>query len=69
MSLNIYDFISSEEYKEICESLKENETKIIYSDDAMDIEIKRVGKKNLTFVNTYSNKKLNEALNNVCSLV
>lgn len=69
MGFNIYDFMSEKQYKGVCKSLKGNETKIIYSDDTIDIEIKKVGKRILTFVNTYGDKKLNEALNKVCSLV
>ena len=69
MAFNIYDFMSEKDYIEVCKNLKTKETKVIYSDNSMDIEIRRVGKRILTFVNIYGNKKLNEALNDVCSLV
>lgn len=69
MRFNICDFMQEREYKEFCDNLKINETKVIYSDDILDIEIKKVGRKILTFVNTYGDKKINEALNNVCSFV
>ena len=69
MTFNICDFMKEKEYQEFCNSLKTNETKVIYSDDIIDIEIKKLGRKILTFVNTYGDKKINEALNNVCSLV
>lgn len=69
MAFNIYNFMSEKDYKEVCKSLKNRETKVIYSDNSMDIEIRKVGKRTLIFVNIYGNKKLNEALNNVCSLI
>ena len=69
MRFNICDFMQEKEYNEFCSSLKTNETKVIYSDDIIDIEIKKVGRKILTFVNTYGDKKINEVLNNICSLV
>lgn len=66
MVIDIYDFAKEEEYKEFCKRLESDETKMIYSDDNVDIDIKRAGKRILTFVNTYGDKKLNEVLNNVC---
>ena len=52
MVFNIYNFISEDCYRAVCKSLKDREIKVIYSDDIIDIEIKKVGRKILTFVNT-----------------
>ena len=69
MAFNICDFMEEKEYQEFCDNLKTNERKVIYSDDIIDLEIKKVGRKILTFVNTYGDKEINEVLNSVCSLV
>lgn len=67
--INIHDFVKEEEYKKFCKSINGNEIKIIYNDNNIDIEIKKVGRRIFTFINTYGDKKINEVLNNVCSLV
>ncbi|MGM9978196.1 MAG: hypothetical protein ACI33J_05310 [Clostridium sp.] len=69
MTFNICDFMKEKEYQEFCNSLKTNETKVIYSDDNIDIEIKKVGRRIFTLINIYGDKKINEVLNNICSLV
>ena len=69
MTIDIHDFVKEVEYKEICNNLKDNETKIIYSDNIIDIEITKVRRKIFTFIDTYGDKEINEVLNNVCSLV
>lgn len=67
--INIHDFVKEEEYKKFCKSINGNETKVIYNDNNIDIEIKKVGRRIFTFINTYGDKKINEVLNNICSLV
>ena len=69
MEVNIFNYIEKEKYEEMYNELKSNEIRKIYDDNHIDIEIKKVGKRIFTFINTYGDKKINEALNNVCSLV
>ena len=49
--------------------LQSGQSKNIYSDTNIDIEIKKVGRRIYTFVNKYGDEKLNNALNSVCGLV
>lgn len=65
----INKYISTEEYINETKALKSGQSKNIYSDTDVDIEIKKVGRKIYTFVNKYGKEKLSDALNNVCSLV
>lgn len=65
----INKYISIEEYINEIKSLKSGQSKNIYSDTNIDIEIKKVGRKIYTFVNRYGKGKINDVLNNVCSLV
>ena len=65
----INKYISIQEYINEIKVLKSGQSKSIYSDTDIDIEIKKVGKKIYTFVNKYGDEKLNTALNNICSLV
>lgn len=66
---NILKYVSEELFNEYKKNLKTGQTKTIYSDESIDIEIQKVGRKIYTFINHYGNKKLNEALNNICGLV
>ena len=65
----INKYISIEEYINETKALKSGQSKNIYSDTYVDIEIKKVGRKIYTFVNKYGEEKLNTVLNNICSLV
>lgn len=69
MEINIFNYIEKDKFEEMCNKLKSNEIRRIYDDNHIDIEIKKVGKRVFTFINTYSDKKINQALNNICSLV
>ena len=69
MMIDIHDFVNEEEYRRLYKTLKVNETRVIYNDNNIDIAIKKVGRKIFTFVNIYGDKKINEVLNNICSLV
>ncbi|MDB1921080.1 hypothetical protein PMY56_03640 [Clostridium tertium] len=62
-------YITVEYYTNEIKSLKSGQSKNIYSDTYVDIEIKKVGRKIYTFVNKYGEEKLNTVLNNICSLV
>lgn len=62
-------YITVEYYINEIKSLKSGQSKNIYSDTYVDIEIKKVGRKIYTFVNKYGEEKLNTVLNNICSLV
>ena len=65
----INKYISIEDYINETKALKSGQSKNIYSDTDVDIEIKKVGRKIYTFVNKYGEEKLNTVLNNICSLV
>ncbi len=65
----INKYITVEYYTNEIKSLKSGQSKNIYSDTDVDIEIKKIGRRIYTFVNKYGDEKLNTALNNVCSLV
>ena len=65
----INKYITVEYYTNEIKSLKSGQSKNIYSDTYVDIEIKKVGRKIYTFVNKYGEEKLNTLLNNICSLV
>lgn len=69
MEVNIFNYIEKDKFEEMCNKLKSNEIRRIYDDNHIDIEIKKVGKRVFTFINTYGDKKINQALNNICSLV
>lgn len=69
MEISIFKYIEKDKYYEVCKKLRSNERRKIYEDNHMDIEIKKVGKKIFTFINIYGDTKLNQALNNICSLV
>ena len=62
-------YITVEYYTNEIKSLKSGQSKNIYSDTYVDIEIKKVGRKIYTFVNKYGEEKLNTVLNIICSLV
>lgn len=62
-------YITVEYYTNEIKSLKSGQSKNIYSDTDVDIEIKKIGRRIYTFVNKYGNEKLNTVLNNICSLV
>ncbi|XZK75512.1 hypothetical protein ACSXCI_01990 [Clostridium perfringens] len=66
---DINKYVSIEEYTNEIKVLKSGQSKSIYSDTDIDIEIKKVRRKIYTFVNKYGDEKLNTALNNICSLV
>lgn len=66
---DIFMYVKEDEYNKYKKNLKNGESKIIYSDSKIDIEIRKVGKKVYTFINKYGDKNLNEVLNNICSLV
>lgn len=55
-----------ESYKK---SLKTNEIKDIYKDDNIRISLWKKGRKVFTFIDEFGDKKLNNALNEMCNLV
>ena len=65
----IIKYISIEMYVNETKDLQSGQSKNIYSDTNIDIEIKKVGRRIYTFVNKYGDEKLNNALNSVCGLV
>lgn len=63
--LNYIDFDTLDLEKS---KLKSGQTKKIYSDTTVEIEIKKIGKKVFTFINKFGEKEINVALNKVLSL-
>lgn len=66
---NIFMYVKEDEYNKYKKNLKSGESRVIYSDSKIDIEIRKAGKKVYIFINKYGDKNLNEVLNNICSLV
>ena len=66
---DVFMYISPEEYKKQCETIKSGQRMIIYDNGEVEIELKKSKKRIFTVVNTYGKKSLNEAINNICSLV
>ncbi|MBI6064622.1 hypothetical protein P5E79_11290 [Clostridium perfringens] len=63
--LNYVDFDTLDLEKS---KLKSGQTKKIYSDTTVEIEIKKIGKKVFTFINKFGEREINVALNKVLSL-
>jgi len=61
--------VGADVYDREVKSLKKGETKTIFSNSDMDIDIKKVSSKVYIFVNKYGNEDINSVLNRVCSLV
>lgn len=69
MGVNVFDYVDKLEYESICKNLKVDELVTLYSNEVLDIEVMKIGKRVYTIVNSYGDKTLNEVLNKVCSLV
>ncbi|EGS5728217.1 TPA: hypothetical protein I9089_002040 [Clostridium perfringens] len=61
-------YVSEEHYWESIKELENNKFKKIYEDEHTTIRVVKKGKKTYTFISRFGLKKLNEALNNICSL-
>lgn len=65
---DILQYMSEEYYWEIIRTLENNKFKKIYEDENTTIRVVKKGKEIYTFISKFGVKKLNEALNNICSL-
>ena len=65
---DILEYVTEIEYNEAIKELKNNKFKKIYEDHKTSIKIIKRNKRIYTFINHYGSKKLDEALNNICSL-
>lgn len=65
---DILQYMSEEHYWESIRALENNKFKKIYEDEHTTIRVVKKGKKIYTFISEFGLKKLNEALNNICSL-
>lgn len=69
MGVKIFDYIESEKLESYKNNLKTNEIKDIYRDDNIRISLWKKGRKVFTFIDEFGDKKLNNALNEMCNLV
>ena len=65
----IFDYIEIGKLEYYKKSLKTNEIKDIYKDDNIRISLWKKGRKVFTFIDEFGDKKLNNALNEMCNLV
>lgn len=65
---DILQYMSEEYYWEIIRTLENNKFKKIYEDENTTIRVVKKGKEIYTFISKFGVKKINEALNNICSL-
>ena len=69
MGIRIFDYIEMGKLESYKKELKANEIKDIYRDDNIRISLWKKGRKVFTFIDEFGDKKLNNALNEMCSLV
>ena len=69
MGIRIFDYIEMGKLESYKKELKTNEIKDIYRDDNIRISLWKKGRKVFTFIDEFGDKKLNNALNEMCSLV
>lgn len=69
MGVKILDYIEIGKLEYYKNSLKANEIKDIYKDDNIRISLWKKGRKVFTFIDEFGDKKLNNALNEMCNLV
>lgn len=69
MGVKIFDYIESGKLESYKNNLKTNEIKDIYRDDNIRISLWKKGRKVFTFIDEFGDKKLNNALNEMCNLV
>ena len=61
----VFDYISKEEYNSKIKGLKNDETRIIYKKDNIEIYVKKINKKIYKFINHYGSEKLEDCLVNM----
>ncbi|MGV3076444.1 hypothetical protein ACEE21_15300 [Clostridium baratii] len=65
---DVKNLVGSDVYDREVKSLKNGETKTIYSNNSIDIDIKKVSSKVYVIVNKFGTRSLNSCLNKICSL-
>jgi len=69
MGIRIFDYIEVGKLESYKKQLKVNEIKDIYRDDNIRISLWKKGSKVFTFIDEFGEKKINNALNEMCNLV
>lgn len=67
--MEVLKYVDINTYSEEKAKLKNGQTKKIYENDSLDIELKKVGRKVYTIINRYGNISINRALNEVVNLM
>ncbi|WP_332834021.1 hypothetical protein [Clostridium perfringens] len=66
---DILEYLTQENYNYAIKDLEKNKLKKIYEDEKTIIKVIKRGRRIYTFINKFGTKKLDTALNNICSLV
>ena len=69
MGIRIFDYIEIGKFESYKRELKTNEIKDIYKDDNIRISLWKKGSKVFTFIDEFGKEKINNALNEMYSLV
>lgn len=69
MGIRISDYIEIGKFESYKRELKTNEIKDIYKDDNIRISLWKKGSKVFTFIDEFGEEKINNALNEMYSLV
>lgn len=69
MGIRIFDYIEIGKFESYKRELKTNEIKDIYKDDNIRISLWKKGSKVFTFIDEFGEEKINNALNEMYSLV
>lgn len=60
--INIFDYVTEENYKKACKTLNDSEMKNIYCDSEIEIDIKRIGKRVYKFISHYGEIDINKCI-------
>lgn len=66
---DVLEYLTQESYDYAIRDLEKNKFKKIYEDDKTIIKVVKRDRRIYTFINKFGTKKLDTALNNICSLV
>ncbi|MGL4572182.1 MAG: hypothetical protein ACRCVJ_14090 [Clostridium sp.] len=60
--INIFNYITQEEYEYACNDLNNGVIKNIYNEDGIEIDLKKVGKKVYKFIAIYGEEDANKCI-------
>lgn len=63
--INIFDLVDKQVYQEYKKNIKDGETKNIYNEEGIQIDIKKIGNKVYKFINRSGEKKFATCLENM----